>query len=207
MNFANDWPQGCQSQLSPCAALDRSTLRGTQACSSATFACRNNVEYPWYSCSGLGTYDVRVNATADDPPTFFIDYLNQASIQEALGVDTNYTSTSNNDVYNAFQQPGDFVSPNFLEDLEWLLEQPVPLASDASSRPATRSPTTSRIRVYSCPTAPSTAGTWRLALSRSTTPTLTRASNTARSGMGRVIMCRRMRGEVEAAQEMACRSP
>lgn len=127
MWFANDWPQGCQAQLQSCAALDRSTLRGTQACSSATFACRNNVEYPWYSFSELGTYDIRVNSTvgADDPPTFFIDYLNQASIQEALGVDTNYTSTSNNEVYNAFQQSGDFVYPNFLEDLEWLLEQPV----------------------------------------------------------------------------------
>lgn len=125
MKFADEWPEGCQSQLLSCAAADRSTLQGTQACSSATFACRNMVEYPWYSFSGLGTYDVRVNASADDPPTFFIDYLNQAEIQEALGVDTNYTATSNGDVYAAFQQSGDFVYPNFLRDLEWLLEQPV----------------------------------------------------------------------------------
>lgn len=51
MKFADEWPQGCQSQLASCAASDRSTLRGTQACSSATFACRNMVEYPWYAFS------------------------------------------------------------------------------------------------------------------------------------------------------------
>jgi carboxypeptidase D len=45
----------------------------------------------------------------------------------ALGVDINYTQ-SNNDVYYAFQQKGDFVWPNFLEDLEDILSRPVRVA-------------------------------------------------------------------------------
>lgn len=42
----------------------------------------------------------------------------------AIGVDINYTS-SNSEVYYAFQQTGDFVWPNFIDDLEQLLELPV----------------------------------------------------------------------------------
>lgn len=45
----------------------------------------------------------------------------------ALGVDVNYTQ-SNNEVYFAFQQTGDFVWPNFLEDLEDILSRPVRVA-------------------------------------------------------------------------------
>ena len=38
----------------------------------------------------------------------------------AIGVDINYTEASN-EVYYAFQQTGDFVWPNFIEDLEEIL--------------------------------------------------------------------------------------
>jgi len=36
------------------------------------------------------------------PPTYFEDYLNLASVQNALGVNLNYTD-SNSDIYWAFQ--------------------------------------------------------------------------------------------------------
>lgn len=42
----------------------------------------------------------------------------------AIGVNVNYTQ-SNDDVYYAFQQTGDFVWPNFIEDLEEILRLPV----------------------------------------------------------------------------------
>lgn len=45
----------------------------------------------------------------------------------AIGVDLNYTQ-SNNEIYFAFQQTGDFVWPNFLEDLEDILSRPVRVA-------------------------------------------------------------------------------
>lgn len=59
------------------------------------------------------------------PPDYMVDFLNLASTQAALGVDTNYTSYSNNEIYYAFQQTGDFVYPNFKEDLEAILNASV----------------------------------------------------------------------------------
>jgi carboxypeptidase C (cathepsin A) len=50
--------------------------------------------------------------------------LNLPKVQQALGVDTNYTQ-SNNEIYYAFQNTGDFVYPNFIEDIEQLLNNSV----------------------------------------------------------------------------------
>lgn len=58
------------------------------------------------------------------PPSYFIDYLQQPHVQNALGVDLNYTM-SNNPVYYAFQQTGDQGWPNFIADLEEILTYPV----------------------------------------------------------------------------------
>lgn len=44
---------------------------------------------------------------------------------DSIGVNINYTNGANDEVYFAFQQTGDFVFPNFIEDLEELLELPV----------------------------------------------------------------------------------
>lgn len=90
--------------------------------------CRDNVESPYYAYGGRGIYDIRHPLDDPDPPSYFIDYLNQASVQNALGVDLNYSADSNNEVYFAFQQTGDFVFPNFLEDLEMLLNNSVRVA-------------------------------------------------------------------------------
>jgi carboxypeptidase C (cathepsin A) len=54
-------------------------------------------------------------------------YLNQASVQDALGVNLNYTD-ANNEVYYAFQQTGDFVYPFAREGLEDLLRKGVRVA-------------------------------------------------------------------------------
>lgn len=69
-----------------------------------------------------GAYDIR--HPYDDPttPSYFIDYLNQAYVQNALGVNLNYTD-ANNDVYFAFQSTGDFIYSNFIEDLNMILDR------------------------------------------------------------------------------------
>ena len=54
-----------------------------------------------------------------------MDFLNLASTQEAIGVDTNYTQDANDEVYYAFQETGDFVYPNFIDDLEMILNSSV----------------------------------------------------------------------------------
>ena len=58
------------------------------------------------------------------PPNLFVPFLQQDWVMNALGVNINYTS-SNNEIYYAFQQTGDFVWPNFIEDLEEILTYPV----------------------------------------------------------------------------------
>lgn len=58
------------------------------------------------------------------PPTYFEHYLNQASVQNALGVNLNYTD-ANDDVYFAFQSTGDFVYGSFITDIEMLLANDV----------------------------------------------------------------------------------
>lgn len=55
------------------------------------------------------------------PQDYFADYLNLPEVQQALGSDVNYT-TSNSEIYFAFQQTGDFVYNNFMDDLEQILD-------------------------------------------------------------------------------------
>lgn len=74
-------------------------------CSEAQSECRDNVESPYYNYGGRGTYDIRHPQNDPTPPSYFEDYLNQASVQNALGVNLNYTD-ANNDIYWQFQNTG-----------------------------------------------------------------------------------------------------
>jgi len=68
--------------------------------------------------SGRNPYDIRAMANADIPPEPWVDYLNTAKVQDAIGVDINYTSTSSNQIYTGFDYTGDWGYPELLEDLE-----------------------------------------------------------------------------------------
>jgi len=120
MKFAAYMTNGCLEQIEYCRAADRSTPSGQAVCSEAQSMCRDNVEGPYYAYGGRGVYDIRHPYDDPTPPSYFPDYLNMAYVQNALGVNLNYT-TGNNDIYYAFQQTGDFVYPNFFEDIEMLL--------------------------------------------------------------------------------------
>ncbi|QIW97326.1 hypothetical protein AMS68_002844 [Peltaster fructicola] len=93
-------------------------------CSEAQDMCRDNVEGVYYSYGGRGVYDIRHPINDPTPPEYFTQYLDLPAVQKAIGVDLNYTE-SNSDIYWAFQSTGDFVYPNFLQDLEYLLDQGV----------------------------------------------------------------------------------
>ncbi|KAK6437400.1 hypothetical protein LTR95_006409 [Oleoguttula sp. CCFEE 5521] len=133
--FALNMIGGCLAQITQCRGaaanggfnastqIPSSALPATFAlCSEAQNMCRDNVESLYYSYSGRGTYDIRHPKKDPTPPDYYVDYLNQAFVQDALGVDLNYTST-NSDVTDAFQSTGDWVFPNFREDLEYLLDR------------------------------------------------------------------------------------
>jgi carboxypeptidase C (cathepsin A) len=94
-------------------------------CSDATATCRGYVEEPYYD-EGNNPYDVRPNA--EQPPEYFIEFLNLTSTQNALGVDMNYTADSSSTVASAFAEIGDFVFPQFIHELEGLLAAGVRLA-------------------------------------------------------------------------------
>lgn len=115
---------GCLTQIKSCYQANQSTLVGQSVCAEASDMCRDSVESMYYAFGGRGVYDIRHPFNDTTPPSYFNKFLNLESTQEALGVDTNYTQ-SNNNIYYAFQQTGDFVYPNFLEDLEHILNNGV----------------------------------------------------------------------------------
>lgn len=82
------------------------------------------VESAYYVYGERGVYDIRHPYDDPSPPSYFGEYLNQGYVQNALGVNLNYTS-SNNWVYWAFQVTGDFIFDSFIGDLETLLDQGV----------------------------------------------------------------------------------
>ncbi|GES56955.1 carboxypeptidase S1 [Aspergillus terreus] len=124
MKFANSMPNGCQDQVALCKATNRTSLADYAICAEATNMCRDNVEGPYYSFGGRGVYDIRHPYDDPTPPSYYNDFLQKDSVMNAIGVNINYTQ-SNNDVYYAFQQTGDFVWPNFISDLESILALPV----------------------------------------------------------------------------------
>ncbi|KAF2089818.1 peptidase S10, serine carboxypeptidase [Saccharata proteae CBS 121410] len=125
--FALVMPYGCLDQLALCRATNMTTPTDQAVCAEAASMCRDNVEGPYENIGTRGVYDIRHPLDDPTPPSYMDDYLNLASVQEALGVSLNYTS-SNGEVYYAFQQTGDFVFPNFVEDLEMLLQAGVRVA-------------------------------------------------------------------------------
>ncbi|KAL8883220.1 MAG: hypothetical protein Q9192_007345, partial [Flavoplaca navasiana] len=128
MKFACNMPlYGCLAQVDACRQVNRSTEIGQLYCQQATDQCRTNVEQPYYVFGGRGVYDIRHPYDDPTPPKYFNDYLNKANVQNALGVNLNYTQ-SNNEVSYAFQMTGDFAYPNFIEDLEMILNSSVRVA-------------------------------------------------------------------------------
>ncbi|KAJ5753870.1 uncharacterized protein N7511_008023 [Penicillium nucicola] len=141
MKFANGMPNGCQDQIAYCKQTNRTSLADFSICTEATNMCRDNVdinhnpyiltslntEGPYYSFGNRGVYDIRHPYDDPTPESYYSSYLAKDTVLNAIGVDINYTQ-SNNEIYYAFQQTGDFVWPNFLEDLEDILSKPVRVA-------------------------------------------------------------------------------
>jgi carboxypeptidase C (cathepsin A) len=143
MKFACFMQNGCLDQIKACRATTMSTPTELTLCSEAQDICRDSVEGPYYSYGGRGVYDIRHPRQDPTPPEYFADYLNIPEVQDALGgkgyrafiyntanfrsVDLNYTE-SNVDISYAFQTTGDFIYPNFIEDLEMLLDAGVRVA-------------------------------------------------------------------------------
>ena len=104
--------EGCADQIKACRASDISTDAGKNACKFATNVYRYFVELPYYAdpSSDRDPYDVRQPFFDPFPPNHLVEYLNQAHVQQALGVNINYTTSVSIQVVNGFDSTGDYVS-------------------------------------------------------------------------------------------------
>ncbi|KAH8890858.1 carboxypeptidase C [Thozetella sp. PMI_491] len=127
MNFSCYMRNGCLEQISRCREAiqyARNSIETTAACVEATNMCRDNVEGPYYEYSGRNMYDIRRPSGDRLVSDFFTRYLNLPQVQEALGVEKNFTyQMSSNQVYSAFQQSGDYVFGESLDNLGHLLDK------------------------------------------------------------------------------------
>ncbi|BFZ55244.1 hypothetical protein PYCC9005_002284 [Savitreella phatthalungensis] len=112
-------PDGCQDLLRKCAVTG-----SDDDCAAADDFCYTNVEEPVYDDGGRGVYDISHSINDPTPPEQFQIYLNNATIQNALGVRVNFTESANAPYY-AFSAVGDGVRSGWKEDIARLLDRNV----------------------------------------------------------------------------------
>lgn len=100
----------CYDQIVDCNrypyATNSSDGQGNEVCNSADNFCLNQVELQYDNIFGRDEDDIRYLAPDPFPPNFFVDYLNQPNVQEAIGAFVNYSEFSSI-TENAFQATGD----------------------------------------------------------------------------------------------------
>ncbi|EKJ74168.1 hypothetical protein FPSE_05670 [Fusarium pseudograminearum CS3096] len=124
---------GCRDLLQKCAtdaSVGDPEGEGAEesinkACSDALNNCYDIQDA--YTSSGRGVYDLAAASTDPFPPMTFLEYLNQESIQQAIGAPINYT-LSNNEVGLEFQDTGDQARGGNIQRLAALLNQGVRIA-------------------------------------------------------------------------------
>jgi hypothetical protein len=95
-------------------------------CSQAQQFCQENVVGP-YTFSGRSAYDISQNFLDPFPDNHYLEYLNQASVQQAVGTPVNYTQDSQA-VLGAFSNSGDYARDGILVDLINLVNSGVRVA-------------------------------------------------------------------------------
>ena len=125
---------GCQQLIQDCrntaASLDPENfgdnVKVNQVCQTASSNCNNNLIGP-VSNSGRDVYDITQKTPSTFPSSAYLEYLNTAEVQAAVGVAVNYTET-NAFIANAFQQTGDYERGNQISDMAFLLSLGVRVA-------------------------------------------------------------------------------
>ena len=125
---------GCQQKIQLCrnAVTSRDPLDNgdvatvNQICEDAQSTCNNEVIGP-YMASGRDIYDITQTIPDPFPPSTYMEYLNSADVQAAIGVSINYTE-SNPAVQNAFIQTGDYERGDQISQMVYLLSLGVRVA-------------------------------------------------------------------------------
>ncbi|KAK0663744.1 Carboxypeptidase S1-like protein A [Lasiodiplodia hormozganensis] len=119
-------PGGCKTYLKLCTVEDRSTFHGKVTCAIATHLCYQWIGFIYRKLAGRGQYDIR--RPRDSESNSFVEFLNLADTQAALGVSIKYTDPASSGVYEGFFDYGDLAYPTFKTDLEGLLQKGVRVA-------------------------------------------------------------------------------
>ena len=125
---------GCQQLIEACrsdiSAYDPSNDGDVEVvidkCLEATTSCTTNVMDP-YGASGRSFYDISQSSLDPFPKDTFLEYLNTASVQSAIGAPINFTMTSQA-VVSAFTLTGDYERGDYINDLASLLSQGIRVA-------------------------------------------------------------------------------
>ncbi|CAD0109236.1 unnamed protein product [Aureobasidium uvarum] len=126
LNLIEQYNNQCSRQTNLCRAIANGTdpegegdsARANVACQAATYYC-NSLMNPFQK-SNLSVYDIRVKNPSPDPSNAYLEYLNTASVQEAIGARVNYT-TSSSAVMNAFVMTGDSIRGGQIQEIANLL--------------------------------------------------------------------------------------
>lgn len=125
---------GCQQLIQSCrtavASMDPENEGNmtsvNQKCQTAQVSCNNNLLGP-YQKSGRSVYDITQKTPDTFPPSTYLEYLNLADVQAAIGAAVNYTE-SNAAVANAFAQTGDYERGDQISQMGYLLSMGVRVA-------------------------------------------------------------------------------
>ena len=97
-----------------------------QACRDAQDSCQKSVIAPFVN-SGRDPYDITQKVPDSFPPSTYLEYLNEADVQAAIGAVVNYTQ-SNDAVHSAFQLTGDGQRGDSIDQMAYLLSRGVRVA-------------------------------------------------------------------------------
>lgn len=92
-------------------------------CYQAAAVCWNTSN--GYYAKGRSSYDLAAPSEDPRPPLSFLEYLNKAEVQQAVGTPINYTSFLSLPVYYAFQETGDIARAGTIKRLASLLKRGV----------------------------------------------------------------------------------
>ncbi|OAP62975.1 hypothetical protein AYL99_02202 [Fonsecaea erecta] len=113
-----------EAELDPMGSGDVDAVN--EACSQAQSYCESYVVGP-YTTSGRSIYDISQSVIDPFPGALYLEYLNQLSVQQALGVPVNYSQDSVA-VFAAFDATGDYARDGIIQDLVGLLNTGVRVA-------------------------------------------------------------------------------
>ncbi|KAI5861400.1 alpha/beta-hydrolase [Durotheca rogersii] len=119
---------GCRDLINQCRAAVASQDPGntgsvpevSSICASAQASCAKNVMMP-YADAGRSLYDIAAMVPDSFPPRRYLEYVNTAAFQAAIGARLNYTEV-NTQVVSAFTSTGDHQREAMVPKLASLLD-------------------------------------------------------------------------------------